>query len=462
MHQRDSERLTGESTSADLSVIYRAPADLVPDPRNARTHSDEQVLQLRASIDEFGFTNPILLRDDGATIGAGHGRWEASQLDPPLRRVPTITIPGLTDAQWRAYVIADNQLALNAGWNEALLVAELDALVGMGFDTGLIGFEQAELEALFATADATAEGLVPDDQAPPAPEFPVSARGDVWLLGRHRVMVGDATAAADVDRLMDSARADLVWTDPPYNVAVSGAAGSILNDDMADGAFRAFLDQVFAQYWRVMRPGAVIYVAHAESERANFTAAFLDAGLKLSQVRIWAKQSATLSRSDYNWQHEPILYGWKEGAAHYFAGDFTLTTLIGDEAPDLSKMRKADLVALLTEIRAAVKSTVVEHDRPSRSDLHPTMKPVGLVQEMVENSSRPGEVLLDLFGGAGSTLIAGEKTGRTCRLMELDPRFADVIVRRWQEFTGRAARLEATGRTFEEVSDGRRRPEAAD
>lgn len=460
MLQRDSARLSGESTN--LEVVYRDPADLRADPRNARTHSDEQVLQIRASIGEFGFTNPILLRDDAEMIGAGHGRWAAAMLEPKLDRVPTIVISGLTDAQWRAYVITDNQLALNAGWNEAMLVAELDALVGMGFDTNLIGFDQAELDALFATVDATAEGLVPDDQAPPAPEVPVSARGDVWLLGRHRVMVGDATSTDDVDLLMDGGRADLVWTDPPYNVAVNGVAGSILNDDMDEGAFRAFLDQVFEQYWRVMRPGAVIYVAHAEIERANFTSAFVGAGLKLSQVLIWAKQSATLGRNDYNWQHEPILYGWKKGAAHYFAGDFTLTTLIGDEAPDLSKMRKADLVALLTENRAAVKSTVVEHDRPSRSDLHPTMKPIGLVQEMVENSSRPGEVLLDLFGGAGSTLIAGEKTGRTCRLMELDPRFADVIVRRWQEFTGRAARLEATGRTFEEVSDGRRRPEAAD
>jgi len=459
MHQRDSERLSGESTT--LEVVYRDPADLRPDPRNARTHSPEQVLQLRASIGEFGFTNPILLRDDGEMIGAGHGRWSAAMLEPKLDLVPTIVLHGLTDAQWRAYVITDNKLALNAGWDEALLVAELDALVGMGFETDLIGFDQAELDALFASQDATREGLVADDVVPPAPAEPISVVGDLWILGRHRLLVGDATSTEAVDQLMDGVRADLVWTDPPYNVAINGVAGSILNDDMDDGAFRAFLDQVFEQYWRVMRPGAVIYVAHAESERANFTAAFVGAGLKLSQVRIWAKQSATLSRNDYNWQHEPILYGWKEGAAHYFAGDYTLTTLLRDDAPSFASMRKADLVALLLEIRTAIKSTVIEHDRPARSDLHPTMKPVGLVQEMIENSSRPGEVVLDLFGGAGSTLIAAEKTSRICRLMELDPRFADVIVQRWQQFTGRAALHAATGRTFEEECDGRRRTEAA-
>lgn len=461
MHNYDSAPATAPATNtdADLVVVYRPPAGLTPYGQNARTHSPDQVRQIRASIDEFGFTNPILLRDDGTNIGAGHGRWEASLLDPPLERVPTIILPGLTEGQWRAYILADNKLALNAGWDEALLVAEFDALVGMNFDLGVIGFEQAELDAIYARHDAVQTGLIPDDDAPPLPETPTAAAGDLWILGRHRLLVGDATSIEDVDRLMDGVAADLVWTDPPYNVAVSGVAGEILNDDMSDAAFRSFLDDVFANYHRVMRPGAVIYVAHAESERANFTAAYTDAGLKLSQVRIWAKHSATLSRNDYNWQHEPILYGWREGAAHFFAGDFTLTTLIQDDL-DLTKLKKPELLALLTDIRAALTSTVIHHDRPSRSELHPTMKPVGLVQEMVENSSRPGEVVLDLFGGAGSTLIAGEKTGRTCRLMELDPRFADVIVRRWEQFTGRAALLQATGQSFDEVSDGRRRAEA--
>ncbi len=444
------------SNHADLQVLYRPPQDLRPYGRNARTHDADQLRQIRASIDEFGFTNPILLRD-AADIGAGHGRWEAALLDPPLERVPTISIPGLTDEQWRAYIIADNKLALNAGWDEAMLVAEFDALVGSGYGLEVTGFSTAEIDALIASQDAQRAGLTEDDAAPLPPAHPIALLGDIWSLGRHRLVVGDATDPEALDRLMGEDLADLIWTDPPYNVAIDAKAGQILNDDMSAEAFRAFLDQVFAAYHRIARPGAVIYVAHAETERASFTAAFQEAGFKLSQVRVWVKQSATLSRSDYNWQHEPIIYGWKEGAAHFFAGDFTLTTLI-DTEPDLASLSKADLLAIAQEMRDALKSTVLRHDRPSRSSLHPTMKPVALVQEMVENSSRPGEIVADLFGGAGSTLIAVEKTARTARLMELDPRYADVIIERWQAFTGRAATLEGTGQTFSEVSDERRQP----
>lgn len=436
-----------------LRVEYRAPNDLKPDPRNARTHSEEQVRQIRASIDEFGFTNPILLRED-ATIGAGHGRHAAALLDPRLEQVPTITLHDLTEAQWRAYVIADNKLALNAGWDEAALQAELDALVGHGFDLEVLGFDQAELDAIFATADASG-GRTDPDAAPDAPAVPASREGDLWLLGRHRLLVGDATSIPAVDLLMEGRLADLVWTDPPYNVAVEGKAGTILNDNMGAAAFRSFLGEVYDAYAHAMRPGAVIYVAHAESERAAFTEAFTAAGLYLAQVRIWVKQSATLSRSDFNWQHEPIIYGWKPGAGHYFAGDFTLTTIFERDL-DLKAMKRAELLTLVEEMRAALPSTITRHDRPTRSDLHPTMKPVALITEMIEASSRPGEIILDLFGGSGSTLIAAEQTARSARLMELDPRFADVIVRRWEEFTGRTATLQADGRTFREVHDERR------
>jgi DNA modification methylase len=263
-------------------------------------------------------------------------------------------------------------------------------------------------------------------------------------------MCGDSTNIQHVEKLMAGGKADLVWTDPPYNVAIDGKAGTIMNDDMGDSQFRDFLLAVYGCYFAVMREGACIYVAHADSERANFTQAYKDSGLKLSQVLIWVKQSATLSRQDFNWQHEPILYGWKEGAGHYFCGDFTRTTVIDDDV-DLKNMKREQLIALVNDMRTEAKSTVLRHDRPTKSDLHPTMKPVALVQRMIQWSSRNGEVVLDLFGGSGSTLIAAHKCGRQARLMELDPRFADVIVRRWQEFSGESATLEADGRAFDDI-----------
>jgi DNA modification methylase len=298
--------------------------------------------------------------------------------------------------------------------------------------------------------DEVEEGLIDDDDVPDIAVQTVSKPGDVWLLGRHRLMCGDSTNIQHVEKLMAGGKADLVWTDPPYNVAIDGKAGTIMNDDMGDSQFRDFLLAVYGCYFAVMREGACIYVAHADSERANFTQAYKDSGLKLSQVLIWVKQSATLSRQDFNWQHEPILYGWKEGAGHYFCGDFTRTTVIDDDV-DLKNMKREQLIALVNDMRTEAKSTVLRHDRPTKSDLHPTMKPVALVQRMIQWSSRNGEVVLDLFGGSGSTLIAAHKCGRQARLMELDPRFADVIVRRWQEFSGESATLEADGRAFDDI-----------
>ncbi len=432
-------------------VPTRKVAELVPYARNSRTHSEAQVAQIAASIREFGFTNPVLIDGEGEII-AGHGRVMAAKL-LGLADVPVLVLDHLTDTQRRAYVIADNKLALNAGWDEALLRSEIQALGDEGFDLSLAGFDWPEVAELLKPPPVR-KGKIDDDQAPEAPTRACSRAGDTWILDRHRLRVGDATSAADLDALLQGKEVDLVWTDPPYNVAVKGKAGSILNDDMEDAAFRAFLDATFDAYARALRPGGVIYVAHAETERVNFTAAFVDAGLKLSQVRIWVKQSATLSRQDFNWQHEPILYGWKEGAGHYFAGDFTKTTVVETPA-DLRKMSKADLVAALEQMIAAQRGTILRHDRPTKSDLHPTMKPVALVEEMIEASSLEGDLVLDLFGGSGSTLIAAEKTGRDARLMELDPRFADVIVTRWQDFTGRTATLEATGNTFADTRDAR-------
>lgn len=249
----------------------------------------------------------------------------------------------------------------------------------------------------------------------------------------------DSTSIKDVKALMDGEQADMVWTDPPYNVAVTGVAGQIKNDDMADGEFKAFLAAVYDRLVDSMRDGAVIYVSRSDTERVNFTREFTRAGLKLSQNLIWNKHSATLSRQDYNWKHESILFGWKPDAAHYFSNDFTQTTVFDQDDIDFSKMKKVELVNILNDMRANFSSTVIDFDRPTISELHPTMKPVGLVQKLIENSSKPDWLVLDLFGGAGSTLIACVNSRRCCNLMELDPKFVDVIVRRWQDYTGEKA-----------------------
>ena len=416
---------------------------LIPYARNSRTHSDAQVAQIAASIKEFGFTNPVLIDETGSII-AGHGRVMAAR-KLAIAEVPSIRLTHLTEAQKKAYVIADNKLALNAGWDDEMLAVELTDLKDMGFDLDLTGFSTDEIEALLAPVGT--EGLTDEDEVPSIPEQPKSQRGDVWLLGEHRLMCGDSTQADDLVKLMDGDKADLVWTDPPYNVAVDGKAGKIMNDDMSKSEFRKFLQAVYARYFENMREGAVIYVAHGESERAAFSDCLVEAGLKLSEVLIWVKQSGTLSRQDFNWKHEPILYGWKEGKGHYFCGDFTLTTVIDDDL-DIDKMKKDELVAMLKQIKEQMPTTIMRHDRPTKSDLHPTMKPVSLVQRMIEWSSMDGWIVLDLFGGSGSTMIACQKANRRARLMELDPKFVDVIVKRWQEFTGQTATLESTGEAF--------------
>ena len=416
---------------------------LVPYARNSRTHSDEQVAQIAASIKEWGWTTPVLVDEQGSII-AGHGRTLAAQR-LKMTEIPVMVASGWSDAKKRAYIIADNKLALNAGWDESMLALELGEISDLGFDITLTGFGKDELASIMAPEPT--EGLTDEDEIPSVQDQPQSQRGDVWIMGEHRLMCGDSTLADDLAKLMDGEKADLVWTDPPYNVAIDGKAGKIMNDDMSDGEFRKFLDAVYDRYFENMRDGAVIYVAHADSERVAFTDCFKKAGLKVSQILIWVKQSGTLSRQDFNWKHEPIIYGWKEGAGHYFCKDFTLTTVIDDDL-DIDKMKKDDMVAMLKQIKEQMPTTTVRHDRPTKSDLHPTMKPVGLVQRMIEWSSMDGYLVLDLFGGSGSTMIACQKSNRRSRLMELDPKFVDVIVKRWQDFTGKIATHAETGKPF--------------
>jgi site-specific DNA-methyltransferase (adenine-specific) len=335
--------------------------------------------------------------------------------------VPCIELAGLTELQRKAYIIADNKLALNAGWDDELLAIEFAELADAGFDALLTGFTQEEIDAL--TPEQIPEGLTDEDAVPEVQAEPISKLGDVWLLGKHRVMCGDSTSIETVEELMGGGLADQLITDPPYNVAYTGKtkeALKIKNDSMDDESFRLFLRDAFVAADAVMKAGAVFYIWHADLEGYNFRGAVKDAGWTVRQCLIWKKQTLVMGRQDYHWKHEPCLYGWKEGAGHLWATD-----------------RK--------------QTTILEFDRPSRSTLHPTMKPVDLIEYQVLNNTKGQDVVLDLFGGGGSTLIACEKTGRHARLMELDPKYADVIVRRWQEFTGKQATHEATGATFAEV-----------
>lgn len=432
----------------ELSVSYRRVEELLPYARNAYQHPQAQVQQIVNSMKTFGWTNPVLI-DEKDGIIAGHGRvLAAGQLK--LKKVPCIVLEGLTEDQKRAYVLADNKIASNGRWDLALLASELKGLELNGFQLDILGFDKAELKDLIGIDAPTRTGLTEDDSAPsigPA----VTRLGDVWELGRHRVMCGDARELEHLQTLVSTPElVDLVWTDPPYNVDYQGKAGSIENDNLTPEQFEELLSGAFANAYRVMRGGAVIYVAHADSEREVFSRTFAKE-FKLAQVLIWVKHSAALSRQDYNWKHEPILYGWKEGAAHYFCGDFSRTTVIDDER-DLTKLKREELLFECQQLRSLIPTTVQRYDRPARSELHPTMKPVALVQQHLRNSALEGQLVLDFFGGSGTTLIAAEKEGMNGRILEVDPRYVDVIVRRWEAFTGKKAQHASTGRTFGDLA----------
>ena len=381
---------------------------LIPYAKNSRTHSEAQVAQIAGSIKEFGFNNPVLVDEDNGII-AGHGRVMAAQ-KLGLQAVPCIRLAHLSDTQRKAYVIADNRLALNAGWDDQMLTLELQELDGEDFDLSLLGFEADELNALLNPIKET-EGLTDEDAVPDVPEEPKTKPGDIYQLGRHRLMCGDSTSIDAVEKLMDGQLADILITDPPYNVAYEGSHGlKIKNDDMGDDQFRQFLRDAFTAADMVMKSGSVFYIWHADLEGYNFRGACKDTGWTVRQCLIWNKDALVMGRQDYHWKHEPCLYGWKEGAGHLWATD-----------------RK--------------QTTILEFKKPKRNDVHPTMKPVELIEYQLLNNTKGQDIVLDLFGGSGSTMIAAEKNGRTARLMELDPKYCDVIVKRWEDFTGQKAEL---------------------
>ena len=390
-----------------LQVEYRPIASLTPYARNARTHSDTQVAQIAASIKEFGFNNPVLVRE--GQIVAGHGRWLAAQR-LGLDQVPTLDLSHLTASQARAYVLADNQLALNAGWDSEMLALELLELRDDGVDLGLLGFE--DVDGLMNPEPAG--GLQPgvdEDAVPEPPKKAITKLGDVITLGRHRLMCGDSTSIEAVQALGGGQMFDMLWTDPPYGVSYVGKtkdALTIENDSLDDQGLEDFLRAALGCAFATCRAGASWYVAAPAGPLHHcFSTVLKEMGV-WRQTLNWVKNTFALGRSDYHYRHEPIFYGWKEGAAHFFVDDRT-------------------------------QDTILEYDKPSRNAEHPTMKPVALVERCISNSSKPGESVLDLFGGSGSTLIACEKVGRRAFLMELDPVYCDVIVARWEQATGRKA-----------------------
>ena len=401
--------------------VERWPLDrLIPHARNARTHSETQIAQIAGSIAEFGFVNPVLVGDDGILV-AGHGRVLAAR-KLGLHEAPVIVLAHLTPTQRRALMIADNQIALNAGWNEELLSAELASLKEESFDLELLGFDDADLDRLLATP---LEEVQSADEAPEPPTEPISRLGDIWICGQHRVLCGDATVLSDVEKLLAGELADMAFTDPPYNVNYANSAKDklrgkdrpILNDALG-GDFGAFLYDACVNLLTVTK-GAV-YVCMSSSELDALQKAFRAAGGKWSTFVIWAKNTFTLGRADYQRQYEPILYGWKDGADHYWCG-------------------------------ARDQGDVWFFDKPAKNDLHPTMKPIALVERAIRNSSKSRDIVLDLFGGSGTTMIAAERTERRARLVELDPKYVDVIVQRWQEATGGSALHATTGQPFNSV-----------
>lgn len=393
--------------------------ELVPYARNARTHSDAQVAQIAASITEFGWTNPILI--DGAKgVIAGHGRLLAAR-KLGLKEVPVIELAHLTPEQKKAYILADNRLAENAGWDDELLKLELAELQAADFDMDLMGFTDKELDALLE-GEGASDGLTEDDAVPEIPTEPVSRLGDLWILGNHRLLCGDSTVLSDVERLMGGQLADMAFTDPPYNVDYGNSAKDkmrgkdrrIMNDALGDGFYKFLYDACVNLL--LVTKGAC-YVCMSSSELHTLQKAWLDAGGKWSTFVIWAKNTFTLGRADYQRQYEPILYGWKQGSEHFWCGDRN-------------------------------QSDIWNYNKPRVNDLHPTMKPVELVERAIRNSSKSRDTVLDLFGGSGTTMIACEKTGRQARLMELDPKFADVVIKRWQDYTGQQAVRETDGVSF--------------
>lgn len=387
-------------TTTEMQLI--STDKLVPYVNNARTHSAEQILKLRSSLREFGFVNPIIIDKDFNVI-AGHGRLMAAK-EEGINEVPCVFADFLTEAQKKAYILADNRMAMDAGWDEELLKIEMEELQNLGYDLGYTGFDEKELAELFGIDDKEVE----DD------DFDLTAalekasfveKGDVWFVGKHKLMCGDATSSEDVSKLMEDKKANLILTDPPYNVAFKSSDGlTIQNDSMGNNDFYNFLYSSFKNMAEHLENGGAAYIFHADTEGLNFRKAFIDAGFHLAGCCIWVKDSLVLGRSDYQWQHEPVLYGFMQNGKHPWYSD-----------------RK--------------QTTIWNFDKPKKNSNHPTSKPLDLLAYPIKNSTQANAIVIDTFGGSGSTLMACEQMNRICYTMELDEKYASVILRRYVEDT---------------------------
>lgn len=418
-----------------MNITDIRTCDLKPYENNPRLNEDAVDL-VAASIEEFGFKQPIVV-DKDLIIIAGHTRWKAAQ-KLGLETVPCIQADDLTPAQVKAYRLADNKVAEAAQWDLDALQFELEELDNMDFDMEPFGFETETFDEQIAEDDNFEAEL---------PTAPMTRSGQLWLLGKHRLMVGDSTKRQDVEKLCSDATVDMIVTDPPYNIDYTGGtkdAMKIENDNWGDDeGFIEFLKAAFENMRDQLKAGGSFYIWYASTQSKNFLEAAERAGLNIRQTLIWNKNTFSLGRQDYQWKHEPCLYGWKDGAAHYFVNTRNLVTVLEDtENLDIDSMKKDELKDLLKSILGGCKdTTILDEKKPTKSDLHPTMKPIPLIARQIKNSSKAGENVLDLFGGSGSTLMACEQLGRRCFMMEYDPHYADVIIKRWEDYTGEQAEL---------------------
>lgn len=429
----------------EMEMQVRALSELKPaeyNPREELTPDDKEFQDLCRSINELGYVEPILINSDG-TIIAGHQRYNV--LKYLGKTEAKVVVVDVDKNRERAINVALNKI--DGKWDQLKLRDILESLKLTDLDFTVTGFTQDELDDLnisLNVEEANEDADFDLNETYGSVIEPVTKRGDIWILGRHRLMCGDSTSIEDMEMLMGTEDADLVITDPPYNVDYEGTAGKIQNDNMSDENFYSFLLQFQNATASVMRPGAAAYVFHSDTKGHLFRNAFIESGLKLAECLIWEKNALVLCRQDYHWRHEPILYGWKEGAGHYFIDDRTQDTVFLEDEIDFDAMKKSDLVAYIKQIRKdwADRSTVIYEHKPLKNDLHPTMKPVSLIGLLMKNSSKPGWNVLDPFGGSGTTIIAAEQLNRRAFTMELDEKFCDVIVKRWESFTGQTAVLE--------------------
>lgn len=433
-----------------MNYEYLNIAELQPAERNARKHAERDIEAIKKSIQEFGFNDPIGVWGPENTIVEGHGRLQAAS-ELGLEKVPVVHLDHLTDEQRRAYALAHNRTAELSEWDLEVMDEELSEIFDIDMDA--FGFDE------FGPVESI-DDVEEDDFRPDIQEETRSKAGDIWILGNHRLICGDSTDPEVIQRLMDGKQADLFLTDPPYNVALGQNSnhplrpsearqlhrrtdGLIIKNDSweDDDAFVAFLEKTYNSALPAIKDGGAFYIWHASNQAQNFIRACEETGMQIRQTLIWVKSNFALGRQDYQWRHEPCLYGWKDGAAHYFTPDRRQSTVVEDQL-DFTKMKKAELVEILQEIFSEEFPTTVMHeDKPMASELHPTMKPIKLMARCIQNSTKKGEIVLDTFGGSGSTLMACEQLGRACYTVELDEKYCDVIIDRWEKFTGKTAVL---------------------